>query len=59
MGSLLEEQRDAGGLLYKRNRYYDPKTGQFTQSDPIGLGGGLNTYGSRLGTRFRIVIHTA
>jgi RHS repeat-associated protein len=45
MGSLLEEQRDAGGLLYKRNRYYDPKTGQFTQSDPIGLGGGLNTYG--------------
>jgi RHS repeat-associated protein len=45
MGSLLEEQRDAGGLLYKRNRYYDPKTGQFTQTDPIGLAGGLNTYG--------------
>jgi RHS repeat-associated protein len=49
MGSLLEEQRDAGGLLYKRNRYYDPKTGQFTQADPIGLGGGLNTYGFAAG----------
>jgi RHS repeat-associated protein len=49
MGSLLEEQRDAGGLLYKRNRYYDPKTGQFTQADPIGLAGGLNTYGFAAG----------
>jgi RHS repeat-associated protein len=49
MGSLLEENRDAGGLMYMRNRYYDPKTGQFTQSDPIGLGGGLNTYGFAAG----------
>jgi RHS repeat-associated protein len=49
MGSLLEEQRDAGGLLYKRNRYYDPKTGQFTQADPIRLAGGLNTYGFAAG----------
>ena len=29
----------ASGLLYRRNRYYDPHTGQFTQTDPIGLAG--------------------
>jgi RHS repeat-associated protein len=45
MGSLLEGQRDAGGQMYMRNRYYDPATGQFTQTDPIGIAGGLNTYG--------------
>lgn len=28
-----------------RNRYYDPATSQFTQTDPIGLAGGLNAYG--------------
>ncbi|RMF01967.1 MAG: RHS repeat-associated core domain-containing protein, partial [Alphaproteobacteria bacterium] len=32
-------------LLYRRNRYYDPQTGQFTQEDPIGIAGGLNLYG--------------
>jgi RHS repeat-associated protein len=49
MGSLLEGQRDAGGQMYMRNRYYDPKTGQFTQTDPIGIAGGLNTYGFAAG----------
>jgi RHS repeat-associated protein len=39
-GSVLEGQRDAGGQMYMRNRYYDPATGQFTQTDPIGLGAG-------------------
>jgi RHS repeat-associated protein len=49
MGSLLEGQRDAGGQMYMRNRYYDPAIGQFTQTDPIGLAGGLNTYGFAIG----------
>jgi uncharacterized protein RhaS with RHS repeats len=31
--------------MYRRNRYYDPEAGQFTQQDPIGIAGGLNLYG--------------
>jgi hypothetical protein len=41
--------RDASGQMYMRNRYYDPATGQFTQTDPIGLAGGLNAYGFAAG----------
>ena len=44
-GSLLEGRRDGSGLQYKRNRFYDPAAGQFTQEDPIGLAGGLSVYG--------------
>jgi RHS repeat-associated protein len=48
-GALLQRNEDGGGTLYKRNRYYDTKTGQFTQEDPIGVAGGLNLYGFAAG----------
>jgi RHS repeat-associated protein len=44
-GNLVVGKTDGSGLQYLRNRYYDPRTGRFTQEDPIGLAGGLNLYG--------------
>jgi RHS repeat-associated protein len=45
MGNQIDGRRDGSGLMYMRNRYYDPATARFTQEDPIGLAGGLNLYG--------------
>lgn len=33
------------GLHYNYFRDYEPQTGRYLSSDPIGLAGGLNTYG--------------
>lgn len=45
VGSLATGGVQTTGQMYRRNRFYDPQTGQFTQPDPIGLAGGLNLYG--------------
>ena len=35
---------NGGGMVYLRNRWYDPQTGRFLTQDPIGLAGGVNLY---------------
>jgi RHS repeat-associated protein len=44
-GDMLVGYTDGSGQKYMRNRYYDPVKGTFTQTDPIGLAGGVNLYG--------------
>lgn len=35
----------ASGLYYNSSRDYDPSVGRYTQVDPIGLAGGISTFG--------------
>lgn len=44
-GTLITDKGDAARTNYRRNRYYDPTSGRFSQADPIGLAGGLNLFG--------------
>ena len=41
-GQLYDPQSQ---LSYNYYRDYNPRTGRYIESDPIGLGGGINTYG--------------
>ncbi len=52
VGSVKFDLRFAGQYYddetsthYNINRDYDPKTGRYLQSDPIGFDGGVNSYG--------------
>jgi RHS repeat-associated protein len=45
IGDLPTNGSTTTGQLFRRNRFFDPASGRFTQEDPIGLAGGLNLYG--------------
>jgi RHS repeat-associated protein len=45
MGTFVANGQGTTGMLYRRNRYFSPVSGQFTQADPIGIGGGMNAFG--------------
>ena len=38
------EASDTSGLVYLRDRCYDPETGRFTSKDPLGVSSGSNGY---------------
>jgi len=40
-----QQATDASGLFYNYRREYDPAVGRYSQSDPIGLLGGVGTFG--------------
>ena len=43
------------GLVYNYYRYYDPETGRYITSDPIGLNGGINTYSYALNNPLKYI----
>jgi RHS repeat-associated protein len=47
------------GLHYNGYRDYDPSTGRYVQSDPIGLAGGVDPYAYATEIRFRSLTRMA
>ena len=45
MGTCVANGQSTTGMLYRRNRYFSPTSGQFTQADPIGIAAGMNAFG--------------
>jgi RHS repeat-associated protein len=45
LGTFVQSGMGTTGMLYRRNRYFDTKSGRFTQEDPTGIATGLNAYG--------------
>lgn len=43
------------GLHYNYFRDYDPQTGRYVESDPIGLRGGLNTFGYAMANPLKLI----
>ncbi len=54
-GEIIGGQFDGSGYGYKRNRYYDARSGRFTQEDPTGLAGGTSAYGFAAGDPLNFV----